>query len=77
MATRHEESGIDFDQALQAFTKGNAYSEYQENIRGKLAPGMLADITILKGDLDKKNTSADKLKCVCTICDGKISYSKI
>ncbi len=69
--------GIDFDQALQAFTRGNAYSEYQENIRGKLAPGMLADITILKGDLDKKTPTADKLECVCTICDGKITYSKI
>ncbi len=67
--------GVNFSEGLAGFSFGNAYAEYQENIRGKLEVGRLADIAVFKGKLDTQNPSSDDLKCVYTICDGEIVYS--
>jgi predicted amidohydrolase YtcJ len=42
---------ITVDAALRAFTAGVAYVNHEEEIAGALAPGMLADITVLSQDL--------------------------
>ncbi len=39
------------DQALAAYTTGSAFAEFAEKQKGKLAPGMLADFTVLDRDL--------------------------
>jgi predicted amidohydrolase YtcJ len=67
--------GVDFFEGLKAFSAGNAYAEYQENIRGEIKAGMLADVAIFKGELSLESPSPDKMQCAYTICDGKITYS--
>ena len=37
-------------EALDSFTSAGAYSGYEEKIKGKIAPGMLADFTVLGAD---------------------------
>ena len=37
-------------EALDSFTSGGAWAGYEENIKGKIGPGMLADFTVLGGD---------------------------
>lgn len=69
--------GVNFVQGVAAFSSGNAYSEYQEAIRGRVAPGMVADLALIAGELDSEAPSAEKLKCVCTVCDGRITFSAL
>jgi predicted amidohydrolase YtcJ len=51
------------------------YTEFAEKERGMLRKGMLADVAILDGDIEK--TSPDligKMTVRATICDGRIVY---
>jgi predicted amidohydrolase YtcJ len=41
---------ITVDEALRCYTSGSAYAEWQENVKGRLAPGFLADLAVLSAD---------------------------
>ncbi|MCP4950478.1 MAG: amidohydrolase family protein, partial [Proteobacteria bacterium] len=53
----------------------NAYAAFEENIKGSLVPGKLADIVVLSNDLiqcdaeEIKNTRVEM-----TIIDGRIAF---
>jgi len=66
--------GVSFEQGLRAFTGGNAYAEYHENIRGQIKPGMLADLAVFSGKLSEHAPSPSELQCICTICDGEVVF---
>ena len=36
-------------EAILAYTQGSAFAEYRENSKGRLTPGMVADMTVLSG----------------------------
>jgi hypothetical protein len=63
------------ERALYSYTMGNAIAAFEEDIKGSLTPGKLADITVLSQDL---LTVADgqimDTKIVMTIVGGKIRY---
>jgi predicted amidohydrolase YtcJ len=65
------------EEALRAYTINGAYAEFAEKIKGSLAPGKLADITVLSNDLltipeqDILNTDI-----LYTIIGGEILYRK-
>ncbi|TSB23529.1 amidohydrolase [Psychrobacter sp. YGAH215] len=64
-------------QALKAITTNAAYEYYEENSKGTLTKGKLADLVIL--DANPLTVSADKLKdihVVTTIKEGKIIYQR-
>jgi len=42
---------ITMAQALDAYTRGAAYAEFQERNKGMIRPGMLADLTVFSRDL--------------------------
>jgi predicted amidohydrolase YtcJ len=64
-------SGID------AYTMHAAYATYDEQRKGKLAPGMLADIVILSTDVLESDSDALRDAVVAvTIFDGKIVYQR-
>ena len=66
------------DQALQAYTKNNAYAAFEEKIKGTLEPGKLADITVLDHDiLTAIPDDILKTKVLYTIVGGKILYSSV
>jgi len=60
---------------LIAYTQGGAYSSFDENEKGKIMPGYLAD-TIVYSQYLFEITPMDtyKTKIVLTIFDGKIIY---
>ncbi|GKT37703.1 amidohydrolase family protein, partial [Aduncisulcus paluster] len=67
---------VTLDEAIAAYTSGAAFSEYCQQIKGTIAPGMLADMVILSGDIkDLENESFD-LHIETTICDGKVVYTR-
>jgi predicted amidohydrolase YtcJ len=63
--------------ALRAYTAGGAYASFEENDKGRIAPGMLADLVVHSKDLfiikpeEILRTEAD-----ITIFDGRIVYER-
>jgi predicted amidohydrolase YtcJ len=60
---------------LSDYTAGSAYAEYSEKIKGKIAPGMLADFVVFPEDLNKiPPAELLKLPVTMTIAGGRIVY---
>ncbi|MYI42632.1 MAG: amidohydrolase family protein, partial [Rhodothermaceae bacterium] len=50
-STFYPEERLSREQALQSYTLNNAYAAFEEDIKGSLTPGKLADITVLSKDI--------------------------
>lgn len=69
------EQKISVEQALRAYTMDAAYASFEENIKGSLEPGKLADFVLLDRDL----TTIDPVeirnaKVLRTVVGGKVVY---
>ncbi len=61
--------------ALAAYTVGSAYAEFQENEKGTLGPGKLADFVILSEDIFTIDPmKIDRAHVLTTVVDGKVVY---
>jgi len=70
-------TGVSMRAVIDAYTSQAAYASYDEQRKGTLAPGMLADIVILSTDIF--GTSTDRLKqttVAVTVFDGKVVYQR-
>ncbi len=73
----HPEQILSREEALRMFTIDAAYSVFEENIKGSLTPGKLADIVILSKDI--MTVPAPNIlttEVVMTILGGKVVYEK-
>ncbi len=62
-------------ETLAGYTADGAWTEFMEDRKGRIRPGMLADIVVLSGDIEAVAPDAiDTLHPVTTICDGRITY---
>jgi predicted amidohydrolase YtcJ len=64
------------DRALYSYTMGNAIAAFEEDTKGSLTPGKLADITVLSQDL--LTVADDEImdtNIVMTIVGGKVRYA--
>jgi predicted amidohydrolase YtcJ len=60
---------------LESYTAGNAWVEFNEDKKGKLKAGMMADIVVMSYDLKTVNPDElDQARAQTTICGGKITY---
>jgi hypothetical protein len=65
------------EEALKSYTLTAAYAAFEENIKGSLKPGKLADITVLSRDiLTVPEDEIPGAQVVYTIVGGKIAYSR-
>ena len=73
----HPEQAVSREQALKMFTLWAAYAAFQEDVKGSIEAGKLADLTVLSADI-MKIPEADILKtrCMMTVIGGEIVYSK-
>lgn len=63
--------------ALRVWTLGNAYASFEENIKGSIEKGKLADIVILSADPTKADPESIKdIQVEKTILGGEIVYSR-
>jgi predicted amidohydrolase YtcJ len=63
------------EEALRAYTVSNAYAGFEENLKGKIKPGMLADITVLSRNImTVPEDSIPGTTVVYTILGGKVVY---
>lgn len=71
------EQRVSLDQALAAYTRDAAWGQFEEGIKGTLAPGNLADVIVLSQDLFKISPlDIYKTKVVLTIVGGKIVHEE-
>lgn len=65
------------EQALRAYTINNAYAAFEEDIKGSLKVGKLADITVLSKDIMKiPEDEIRSAEVVYTIIGGEVKYRK-
>lgn len=72
------EQKISMAQALKAYTSAGAYSSFEENLKGQIKVGHLADLVVFSQDLfsiDPMKTHATKV--VLTVFDGKAIYNTL
>lgn len=63
------------EEAVRAYTFGSAFAEFQENVKGTLTVGKLADFVILSDDIFSSNfENIRKTKVLTTVVDGKVVY---
>jgi predicted amidohydrolase YtcJ len=73
----HLEEAVERQDALKMFTKWASYSVFEEDIKGTIEVGKLADFTILSKDImtiDEEEIMSSEV--VMTIVGGKIVYSR-
>ncbi|HXF05299.1 MAG TPA: amidohydrolase [Blastocatellia bacterium] len=71
------EQKITVQEAIEAYTLSNAYATFDENRKGSLTPGKLADMVVLSQDiLTIPATEIVKTEVIMTIVNGKIVYEK-
>ena len=85
LVTRKQKNGQVFygdqkmtrEEALKAYTYNGAYAAFEEQSRGSLAPGKLADIIVLSADITKvPDEEIQKQQVLYTIAGGKVVYRK-
>ena len=63
-------------EALRSYTIHNAYAGFEEDLKGTLSPGKLADVTVLDRDiLTIPEDEIPRTSVVYTIVGGKIEFS--
>jgi predicted amidohydrolase YtcJ len=71
------EEKITVEQALRAYTAGNAYGVFAESRRGKLAPGYLADMVLLDRNLIAiPPPTINQAQVRATIIGGKVVFER-
>jgi len=72
-----EDSRITVEEAVMCYTLNSAYASFEEDLKGSIKPGKLADITILSEDLT--SIPPEKIRNVIvdlTMVDGRILYRR-
>ena len=71
------EQKISVEEALQAYTTGSAYAEYQDAEKGMLAKGMLADLVLIDRDLTRVPAESIRdARIRLTVVGGRIVHER-
>lgn len=71
------EQRITVAQAVHAYTVGSAFAEHQEQVKGSIEPGKLADLVVLSDDIFTIAPEAiEKTRVELTIFDGRVVYER-
>jgi predicted amidohydrolase YtcJ len=69
------EQKITVEEAVRAYTFGSAYAEFQENVKGSITPGKLADLVVLSRDIFKIDpVEIENVRVRMTITGGRVVY---
>ena len=71
------EQKLTVEEAIRCYTAHNAYGAFEEQEKGMISRGLLADFVLL--DRDPRRLPPDELRSVqvdMTVCDGKIIYER-
>ncbi len=71
-----EDNRLSREEALRLFTVGSAWLTQEENVKGRIAPGMYADFAVLSDDyFTVPEEQIKTIESVLTVVDGKVVYA--
>ncbi|MCC6330001.1 MAG: amidohydrolase [Acidobacteria bacterium] len=71
------EQKISVLEAVRAYTLGSAYAEFQENLKGSLEPGKLADFVMISDDIFTIDpVKIRDAKVMLTVVNGKVVFER-
>ena len=71
----HPEEKVSRQQALEMLTRWPAYAAFEENEKGSIEPGKLADLTILSADIMKiPEPDILRTRCLMTVIGGEVAF---
>jgi predicted amidohydrolase YtcJ len=69
------EQAVSLESALRHYTTDAAYASFEEDAKGSLAPGNLADLVVLSEDLFKEPPEAIlRSRVILTVVGGRVVY---
>ncbi len=74
-----ERQCVSIEEALQAYTEFGAFSQKQERVKGRLVPGMLADIAVFSRNLLAASPTEilNDTRCDLTILGGRVVFDRL
>jgi len=73
----HPEQRMSLEEALAAYTLGGAFAAFQEDRKGRLAPGFWGDVTVIDRDLRPLPAAAIlEAKVLYTIVGGSVAFER-
>jgi predicted amidohydrolase YtcJ len=69
--------GVSIDEALRMFTINGAFASFEDDLKGTITPGKLADVVVLSGD--PRAIPAEDLPSLSvemTVVDGRVAYER-
>ena len=77
-AVEDKVNGISLLAALRAYTSAGAYASFEEDVKGTLEPGMLADLQVYRGDpFEDEDVDWEKLRPRAVLLGGARVYGSI
>ena len=74
----HPEEALSVDAALSAYTSTPAYASYEEDRKGKIAPGLLADLVVLSRDITRASPKEIWTTAVeATLLGGRVIHGAL
>ncbi len=71
------EQKITVAEAVRAYTWGSAYASFEENLKGTIEPGKLADLVVLSRDIFRIDpVEIEKVRVEMTVFDGRVVFEK-
>jgi predicted amidohydrolase YtcJ len=70
------EERLTLEQALDAYGRGAAFASFDEQRKGTLAAGMLADVVILTSDIFAPGAKLLDAQVAVTVFDGRVVYDR-
>jgi predicted amidohydrolase YtcJ len=66
---------ITVEEAVRAYTMGSAYAEFQDTVKGSIAPGKLADLVLLDHDIFERDpVGIQGARVTMTMVGGRVVY---
>ena len=68
---------VSLHEAIHSYTVEGAHAGFMDGKTGVLKPGLLADVTVLAGNLER--TDPDAIRTIrprITICDGRVVFGQ-
>ena len=70
------DQSLSLREAIHGYTSAGAFAQFEENSKGRLKKGYLADIVVLDGDIEScEANDIASLKVQHTICGGRQTYA--
>jgi predicted amidohydrolase YtcJ len=67
---------LGLEEAIDAYTANAAYASFDEQRKGSIMPGMLADLVVLTEDIFESPSALETARVAVTIFDGKVVYRR-